>query len=408
MNLFEELKYRGMVADKTSDDLVDKLNNEKLTFYIGTDPTANSLHVGHLMFLILAKRLEKRGHNPIILVGGATGLIGDPRPSSERPIVSKEVIESNFNALKSQIEELFGFKVVNNYDWCKDINFIDYLRDYGKYFPVPYMLAKDVVKSRLEIGITYTEFSYMIMQALDFLHLYENENCTLQIGGQDQWGNVTSGVELIRKKIGVQAFGMTYPLMTNSDGSKIGKSEGATIWLDKNKTSSYELYQFFFNASDEKVIDYLKKFTFLTKTEIDELETSLREEPHLRKPHKALAENVVRDIHGQKELDKALNITDVLFEEKYETLTLEELLAAFKGVDSIVLDESKSLVDCLVLSKLASSNREAREFIKNGSVKVNGEKEIDLDKKITTDEMLKGRVCVLKRGKKKYALIKWQ
>ncbi len=408
MNLFEELKYRGMVADKTSDDLVGKLNNEKLTFYIGTDPTANSLHVGHLMFLILAKRLEKHGHNPIILVGGATGLIGDPRPSSERPIVSKEVIESNFNALKSQIEELFGFKVVNNYDWCKDINFIDYLRDYGKYFPVPYMLAKDVVKSRLEIGITYTEFSYMIMQALDFLHLYENENCTLQIGGQDQWGNVTSGVELIRKKIGVQAFGMTYPLMTNSDGSKIGKSEGATIWLDKNKTSSYELYQFFFNASDEKVIDYLKKFTFLTKTEIDELETSLREEPHLRKPHKALAENVVRDIHGQKELDKALNITDVLFEEKYETLTLEELLAAFKGVDSIVLDESKSLVDCLVLSKLASSNREAREFIKNGSVKVNGEKEIDLDKKITTDEMLKGRVCVLKRGKKKYALIKWQ
>ncbi len=408
MKLFEDLKYRDMVANKTSEDLIDKLNNEKMTFYIGTDPTADSLHIGHLMFLILAKRLQNYGHNPIILVGGATGLIGDPRPSSERPIVSKEVIESNFNSLRNQIQGLFGFKVVNNYDWCKDINFIDYLRDYGKYFPVPYMLAKDVVKSRLEVGITYTEFSYMIMQALDFLYLYETENCALQIGGQDQWGNLTSGVELIRKKLGNQVFAMTYPLMTNSDGSKIGKSEGATIWLDKEKTSSYELYQFFLNTEDEKVVDYLKKFTFLNKEEIDELEISLKEEPHLRKPHKILAESVVRDLHGEEELEKALKVTKVLFDEKYETLTLNELLVAFRGVDSININGPKLLVDCLIESKLASSKREAREFIKNGSVKVNGIKELDVEKVLNAEDMLKESVCILKRGKKKYSLIKWQ
>ena len=408
MNLFEELKYRGAIDNITNAALIDELNNGKVTVYIGIDPTADSAHVGHYFSLLVLERLRRAGHNPILLVGGATGLIGDPKPGSEREMISKEQLQKNYLGIKSQVEDLFGLEVVNNFDWTKDINVIDFLRDYGKFFPVNYMLNKDVVKSRLETGITYTEFSYMILQSLDFLHLYENNGCTVQIGGQDQWGNITAGIELIRRKTGADAYGFTVPLITKADGTKFGKSEGGTVWLDKNKTTSYELYQFFFNTEDEKVIEYLKKFTFLSKNEIDSLEKSLSEEPHLRMAHKALAENVVRDIHGEDELNKALNVTKVLFEEKYETLTLEELLVAFKGVESIEINEPKSLIDCLIMANLASSKREAREFIQNGSVKVNGQKVEDIEKMLSIDDMLKGSGCILKRGKKKYSLIKWQ
>ena len=272
MELFEELKWRGLVDNVTSEEVEDVINNGEVTFYIGTDPTADSLHIGHYSSLLMAKRLEKHGHHPIMLVGGATGFIGDPKATGERSMLTPEVLKSNYDALHAQISKLWGFDMVNNLDWTKDITIIDFLRDYGKLFNVNYMLNKETVKKRLDSGISYTEFSYMILQSLDFLNLYQTKGCTMQIGGQDQWGNITSGLELIRKKCGadVKCYGLTMPLITKADGTKFGKSETGTVWLDPKKTSPYELYQFLFNTDDSKVIEYLKKLTFLTKEEIDE------------------------------------------------------------------------------------------------------------------------------------------
>ena len=280
MELFEELKWRGLVDNVTSDEVEDVINNGEVTFYIGTDPTADSLHIGHYSSLLMAKRLEKHGHHPIMLVGGATGFIGDPKATGERSMLTPEVLKLNYDALHAQISKLWGFDMVNNLDWTKDITIIDFLRDYGKLFNVNYMLNKETVKKRLDSGISYTEFSYMILQSLDFLNLYQTRGCTMQIGGQDQWGNITSGLELIRKKCGadVKCYGLTMPLITKADGTKFGKSETGTVWLDPKKTSPYELYQFLFNTDDSKVIEYLKKLTFLTKEEIDALEESLKEE----------------------------------------------------------------------------------------------------------------------------------
>ena len=241
MTLYEDLVWRGLVQEISSPELIDKLNKGGLTFYIGTDPTADSMHIGHYSSFLICRRLANAGHHPILLVGGATGLIGDPKPTAERPMISKEEVEKNFQGLKKQAEKIFGFEVVNNYDWTKEINVLDFLRDYGKYFNVNYMLAKDKVKTRLETGITYAEFSYMILQALDFLYLFETRNCELQVAGSDQWGNITSGIELIRKKLDKEAYGMVMPLVTDSNGVKFGKTEGNALWLDKEKTSSYEL-----------------------------------------------------------------------------------------------------------------------------------------------------------------------
>ena len=301
MNLFEELEWRGLVDNITSPEVKDAINNEKLTFYIGTDPTADSLHIGHYSSLLMAKRLEKHGHHPIMLVGGATGFIGDPKATGERNMLTQETLKANYDALHEQISKLWGFEMVNNLDWTKDISVIDFLRDYGKFFNVNYMINKETVKKRLDTGISYTEFSYMILQSLDFLHLYQEKNCTLQIGGQDQWGNITSGLELIRKKCGadVKCYGLTMPLITKADGTKFGKSESGTVWLDASKTSPYELYQFLFNTDDRKVIEYLKKLTFLTREQIEELEVSLQNEQHKRLEQKTLASEVVRDLHGQ-------------------------------------------------------------------------------------------------------------
>ena len=271
MKIYDELVWRGLIKDVSSPDLEEKLNNGGMTFYIGTDPTGDSLHIGHFSSFLISKRLKEAGHNPILLVGGATGLIGDPKPDTERPMITKETVEHNFACLKKQAQDLFGFEVVNNYDWSKDLNFIDFLRDYGKYFNINYMLNKDIVKRRLDAGITYTEFSYMIMQAMDFEWLYNNKNCVMQVAGQDQWGNITAGIELIRKKDGKEAYGFTMPLLTKSDGTKFGKTNGKAIWLDREKTSPYEMYQFFINSEDDKVIDYLKFLTFLSKEEIEEL-----------------------------------------------------------------------------------------------------------------------------------------
>ena len=250
MGIYEELLWRGLVKDVSDPSIKDKLNNGGLTFYIGTDPTGDSLHIGHFSSFLICKRLKDAGHNPIVLVGGATGLIGDPKPDSERPMITKETVEHNFSCLKNQLTKLFGCEVVNNYDWSKDVNFIDFLRDFGKFFNVNYMLNKDIVARRLDAGITYTEFSYMIMQAMDFWWLNKNKNVTLQVAGQDQWGNITAGIELIRKKESKEVYGFTMPLLTKSDGSKFGKTNGKAIWLDANKTSPYEMYQFFINSED--------------------------------------------------------------------------------------------------------------------------------------------------------------
>ena len=406
MKLYDELVYRGLINDISSPDLEEKLNNGGLTFYIGTDPTGDSLHIGHYSSFLISKRLAKAGHHPILLVGGATGLIGDPKPSAERPMITKEQVNHNFECLKKQAIEFFGFEVVNNYDWCKDLNFIDFLRDYGKYFNVSYMLAKDIIKRRLDSGITYTEFSYMIMQALDFHYLYETRNCVMQVAGQDQWGNITAGIELIRKKSGKEAYGFTMPLITKSDGTKFGKSEGGAIWLDKNKTSSYELYQFLLNSEDAKVIDYLKKLTFLSKEEIDELEVSLQEEPHLRKAHKALAKAVISDLHGEEEYDHAVQISEALFKGNIKDLTLKEIEVCFKGLKQEETNEDINIVDALVLVKAAQSKREAREFVANGATLINGEVVKDINFMITKEAAFGQQTTVIRRGKKNYYLLK--
>ena len=300
MTCYEDLKWRGLVQDISSEDLIDKLNNGQLTFYIGTDPTADSMHIGHYSSFLISKRLAKFGHKPILLVGGATGLIGDPKPDAERPIISKEEVEHNIAGLTKQAKEIFGFEVVNNYDWTKDLTIIDFLRDYGKYFNVNYMLAKDHVKSRMDVGITYAEFSYMILQALDFLHLYEDKGVTLQVAGSDQWGNITSGIELVRKKIDKEVYGLVMPLVTDSQGKKFGKTEGNALWLDENKTSSYELYQYCLNLEDSMIIDYLKKLTFLTKEEIEAIEKEHNEAPEKRIAQIALAKSIITDLHGEE------------------------------------------------------------------------------------------------------------
>ena len=401
MTLFEELKWRGLIQDISNPELEEKLNKGGLTFYIGTDPTADSMHIGHYSSFLISKRLARAGHHPILLVGGATGLIGDPKPNTERPMISKEEVSKNFIGLKKQAEEIFGFEVVNNYDWTKDINVIDFLRDYGKYFNVNYMLAKDKVKSRLETGITYAEFSYMILQALDFLYLYENRGCVLQVAGSDQWGNITSGIELIRKKLDKEAYGMVMPLVTDSTGKKFGKTEGNALWLDKNKTSSYKLYQYLINLEDSMIIDYLKKLTFLSVEEIEKLENSNNEQPEKREAHKALAREIITDLHGNDEYEKAVKLSSILFTEEFNKLTSNDIKEIFEG-NEILNVTSTNLIDLIIEVKAASSKREAREFITNGAVKINGNKITDLDYNITDKDFIDNTYIIIKRGKKNY------
>jgi len=407
MKIFDELKWRGLIKDVSSPDIEEKLNNGGMTFYIGTDPTGDSMHIGHFSSFLISKRLKDAGHNPILLVGGATGLIGDPKPDAERAMITKEEVEHNFNCLKKQAENIFGFEVVNNYDWSKDLNFIDFLREYGKFFNVNYMLNKDIVARRLDTGITYTEFSYMIMQALDFDWLYANKNCTLQVAGQDQWGNITAGIDLIRKKQGKEAYGFTMPLLTKKDGTKFGKTNGQAIWLDRNKTSPYEMYQFFVNVEDEKVIDYLKFLTFLSKEEIEELEKSNNENPHLREAHKKLAEEVITFLHGHEAYEEAVRITEALFSGNIKELNVNEIENAFKDVPNFDITEDKNLVDLLVEAKICSSKREAREFVSNNSISVNGDKVNDLEFMITKSTTLGDKYIVIRRGKKQYYLVKY-
>lgn len=407
MKLFDELKYRGLINDVTSPQLEEKLNNGGLTFYIGTDPTGDSLHIGHYSSLLCAKRLKEHGHHPIMLVGGATGFIGDPKASGERNMLTKEVLEHNYQCLSKQIEALFGFEMVNNLDWTKDISVIDFLRDYGKYFNVNYMINKETVKRRLDAGISYTEFSYMILQALDFLHLYEDKGCTLQLGGQDQWGNITSGLELIRKKHGadVECYGLTMPLITKADGTKFGKSESGTVWLDKHKTSAYEMYQFLVNSEDEKVIDYLKKLTFLSKDEIDALEEKVKTEPHFREAQKTLAKEVVTFLHGEEEYNKALKITNALFKGNIKELDAGELQDALKGFEAAEIADELTLTDTLVQAGIASSKREAREWINQGSIQINGDKVKDVEFIVSSKNAISKGRTLIKKGKRNYFVI---
>ena len=402
MTLYEDLKWRGLVQDISNEELIDKLNNESLTFYIGTDPTADSMHIGHYSSFLISKRLAKYGHKPILLVGGATGLIGDPKPTAERPMISKEEVEHNFKGLKKQAEEIFGFEVVNNFDWIKDINVIDFLRDYGKYFNINYMLAKDKVKSRMESGITYAEFSYMILQALDFMHLYETRDCVLQVAGSDQWGNITSGIELVRKKLGKEVYGMVMPLVTDSNGVKFGKTEGNALWLDKNKTTSYELYQYLINLEDSMIIEYLKKLTFLSREEIEQIEVRHNENPHLREAHKRLAKEIITDLHGECEYDKAVSMSEALFTGEFSNLSKSEIEEIFNGYNKIEVDSNLNIVDLLINMGIASSKREAREYVSGNAIALNGSKVTDLEYVISEKDFLDGTYIIVKRGKKNY------
>ena len=405
MGIYEELEWRGLIKDVSDPSIKEKLNAGGMTFYIGTDPTGDSLHIGHFSSFLISKRLKDAGHHPILLVGGGTGLIGDPKPDAERPMITYETVDHNFNCLKAQAEKLFGFEVVNNRDWLGKINIIDFLRDYGKYFNVNLMLQKDIVARRLDSGITFTEFSYMILQALDFWYLNKEKNVTMQVAGQDQWGNITAGIDLVRRKEGKEVYGFTMPLLTKSDGTKFGKTNGKAVWLDAKKTSPYEMYQFFINSEDNKVIDYLKFLTFLSKEEIEELERKNQEAPHLREAHKALAKEVITFIHGEDAYNEAIKISEALFSGNVKDLTADEIEMGFNDLPSV--EGGKSLVDTLIDVRFATSKREAREFIKNGAVLVNGDKITDTEYVLTQDKAIENKFIVIRRGKKLYALVKF-
>jgi len=407
MQIYEELVWRGLIKDESSPEIKDLLNKGGMTFYIGTDPTGDSLHIGHFSSFLISKRLKDAGHNPILLVGGGTGLIGDPKPDAERPMITVEEVNHNFECLKKQAEKVFGFEVVNNYDWLKDFSYIEWLRDVGKYFNIGYMLNKDIVRRRLEEGITYTEFSYMLLQAYDFLHLYQNRNVTLQVAGQDQWGNITSGIELIRKKLGKEVYGFTMPLLTKSDGQKFGKTNGKAIWLDINKTSAYEMYQFFVNSEDDKVIDYLKFLTFLSKEEIEELEKINNEHPEQRVAHKALAREVITFLHGEDAYNSAVKIADTFFKGDINDLTIDELKQGISGMERVKIEDGLPLINTLVEVGACKSNREARDLISGNSISVNGDKVNDLNFTLCKDCGYDKEFSIIKKGKKYYYIVEF-
>ena len=392
MKLYDELVWRGLIKDSSSEEIEKLLNEKKVTFYWGTDPTADSLHLGHYSSLVTAKRLAKAGHNPILLVGGATGLIGDPRPTAEREIIAKEEVMKNIEGIKNQVSKIFDGKaeIVNNYDWTKDISFLDFLRDTGKYINVNYMLNKDIIQRRLETGITFAEFAYTLIQGNDFLELFKRKNCILQCEGRDQWGNITTGIELIKKKLGKEAYGFTMPLILDKFGNKFGKSEGNALWLDKNKTSSYELYQYLINTDDSMVIHYLKV---------------QKENPESRVGQKALAHEIIKDLHGEEEYQKALKMSEALFSGDVKDLTVKDIDLIFKDAEKKTLEKELNIVDLLVEKGICSSKREAREFVTAGTISINGDRVTDLEKVISKKDAIEKKYIILRRGKKKYFLI---
>jgi tyrosyl-tRNA synthetase len=410
MNLLQELKWRDLLYDLTDPELEQAFENESLTFYVGADPTADSLHVGHLISYLVSKRLQDKGHNPILVIGGGTGLIGDPSGrSSERQLLTLETTLKNSEAITKQVLNILpNAKVVNNYDWIKEYDIVTFLRDIGKHFNINHMIAKDSVKSRLENGISFTEFTYQIIQSLDFLELYKRENCRLQIGGQDQWGNITAGLDLIRKVKGsdAKAYCFTWPLLTKADGSKFGKTAGGAVWLDKNRTSVYEFYQYWINTPDKDAVSFLKKFTFMSVEETQRLIDEFEKAPHQRAAQKKIAEELTTLVHGKEAYESAVRISAALFSGDIKSLSKEEIADGFKDVPSVTLEEDMNLVDALIESGLAKSKREAREFVTNNAISVNGDKVSDSEFMVSKDNALFNEFTVLRRGKKKYVLIK--
>ena len=405
MTLFEDLKWRGLIKDIAGEEseLQKVLDGEPFSFYWGTDPTADSLHLGHYSSLCMAKRLANAGHHPVLLCGGATGRIGDPRPTAEREIISEETVNNNISGIREQIKRLVpAAELVDNYDWMKDYTFLNFLRDIGKYININYMLDKDIIRRRLETGITFAEFAYMLLQGYDFLHLFQEKKCIMQVAGSDQWGNITTGVDLIRKVLEKTAYAFTMPLILDPTGKKFGKSEGNALWLDKNKTSPYTIYQYLINSDDSKVLEYLKVFTFLSKEQIEEIYSKQMESPETRIAQKALAWEVVKDIHGKDEADNAVVVSQKLFAGDFKGLSVSDIMTGLKGVPSFAYAEEQPLIDVLVNNKIVASKREAREFINGKAVYINGELASDESMIVKKESAIEGKVIIIRRGKKKY------
>lgn len=419
MNIIDDLMWRGAINQMTDEEGLRQLTQEKaVSLYCGVDPTGDSMHIGHLIPFMILRRFQLAGHRPVIVIGGATGSIGDPSGrTSERVLQTKEQVQHNVEKLTAQMKRLFltsqedqeAVRLVNNYDWTKELSLLDFLRDYGKHFNLNTMLAKDIVASRLEVGISFTEFSYQILQSIDFLQLFRKEDVQVQIGGADQWGNITAGLELIRKVEGAEAraYGLTIPLMLKSDGTKFGKSAGGAVWLDPEKTTPYEFYQFWLNQDDRDVIKYIKYFTFLEKEEIEALETAVQEEPHQRQAQKRLAEEVTRFVHGEAALQDALKITNALFTGDVQQLNADEIEQGFKNMPTFESEKvEQNLATWLVDLGIEPSRRQSREDIQNGAISINGEKITDLEHVWTPEQSFEGRFVLVRRGKKKYFLVK--
>ncbi|WP_339302172.1 tyrosine--tRNA ligase [Staphylococcus sp. FSL W8-0056] len=416
--LIEDLKWRGLIYQQTDEQgIEDLLNKEQVTLYCGADPTADSLHIGHLLPFLTLRRFQEHGHRPIVLIGGGTGMIGDPSgKSEERVLQTEEQVDKNIEGISKQMHNIFEFGtdhgavLVNNRDWLGQISLISFLRDYGKHVGVNYMLGKDSIQSRLEHGISYTEFTYTILQAIDFGHLNRELNCKIQVGGSDQWGNITSGIELMRRMYGqTDAYGLTIPLVTKSDGKKFGKSVSGAVWLDAEKTSPYEFYQFWINQSDEDVIKFLKYFTFLGKEEIDRLEQSKNEAPHLREAQKTLAEEVTKFIHGEDALNDAIRISQALFSGDLKSLSAKELKDGFKDVPQVTLsNDTTNIVEVLIETGISPSKRQAREDVNNGAIYINGERQQDVNYALAPEDKIDGEFTIIRRGKKKYFMVNYQ
>ncbi len=421
MDVLKDLHERGLVNQITDEEgLAKHLSEKQVTLYCGFDPTADSLHIGHLLPVLMLKRFQKAGHRPIALVGGGTGMIGDPSGrSTERQLNSEEVVHGFSESIKNQLAKILNFDegenaavARNNHEWLSQMTIIDFLRDTGKHFGINYMLAKDSVESRIEHGISFTEFTYMILQSLDFQQLHEKENCTLQIGGSDQWGNITAGLELLRRTAAgekeIEAYGLTVPLITKADGSKFGKTAGGAIWLDPEKTTPYEFYQFWINADDRDVIKFLKSFTFLEMDEIAELEKEVEEQPEKRVAQRRLAEEMTKLVHNEEALAQAERITEALFSGDIKSLSGDEIEQGFKDVPAYICEEKEpQLLQLLVDAGIASSKRQAREDISNGAVYINGERNQDLKHTISDEDRIEDRFMIIRRGKKKYFLVRF-
>ncbi|HEM6124284.1 TPA: tyrosine--tRNA ligase [Streptococcus suis] len=416
MNIFEELKARGLVFQTTDEEaLVKALTEGQVSYYTGYDPTADSLHLGHLVAILTSRRLQLAGHKPYALVGGATGLIGDPSfKDAERSLQTKDTVDGWVTKIQGQLSRFLDFEngdnkaeMVNNYDWFSDISFIDFLRDVGKYYTVNYMMSKDSVKKRIETGISYTEFAYQIMQGYDFYELNDKYNVTLQIGGSDQWGNMTAGTELLRRKADKSGHVMTVPLITDSTGKKFGKSEGNAVWLDADKTSPYEMYQFWLNVMDDDAVRFLKIFTFLSLDEIAEIEKQFDAARHERLAQKILAREVVTLVHGEEAYNQALNITEQLFAGNIKNLSAKELKQGLSNVPNYAVqaEDNLNIVELLVTSGIVTSKRQAREDVQNGAISVNGERVQDLDYTLSDSDKIDGELTVIRRGKKKYSVL---